>query len=266
MGGLRFVRIARFLLLITPLIVALMFSGFASSLAQSRDDEELEIPEDAQPARYVENIDGDTIIVEMENSSGNLREHKVRLIGTDTPENSYSFGNEPECYGQEATSKTDSVLVTAEDDTIWLEADEADRDPYGRLLRYVWYVSEIDGKVHFLNEDLVREGYALAKTYQPNVARQDELDDAEDAAIREGRGMWLECDASVSMDPSQEEDGEPDDAPIDRTQVPVEDEAEVACSMFDTYDEAQDLLDEFPELAEELDADGDGIACETYFG
>ena len=244
------------------LTVAVMISGIAS--AQDRDDE-LEIPEDAQPARYVENIDGDAIIVEMESRNGNLRGYTVRLIGIDAPETSYSYGNRPECFGNDAKNKTDSLLVTADDNTIWLEADEDDRDPYGRLLRYVWYVSEIDGDVHFLNVDLVRDGYALAITYRPNTARQDELDDAEDDAIRAAAGMWLECDASVSMDPSLEEDGEPDDVPIDRTAVPAEEDAEAACAMFDIYDEAQDLLDEFPELADELDADGDGIACETYF-
>lgn len=245
------------------LVLTILIASVGAGAAQDRD-EELEIPEDAQPARYIENIDGDTIIVEMENRNGNLREYTVRLIGIDSPETSYSFGNEPECFGEDAKNKTDSLLVTAEDNTVWLEADESDRDPYGRLLRYVWYVSEIDEKVHFLNADLVREGYALAKSYRPDTARQDELDEAEADAIRAAAGMWLECDASVSMDPSLE-DGEPDDVPIDRTAVPVEDEDEWACAMFDIYDDAQDLLDEFPELAEELDADGNGIACETFF-
>jgi len=239
--------------LLSAVALGVLLAGSGSASAQDHDDE-LVIPDGAEPARYVENIDGDTIMVELENRNGIPREYTVRLIGIDTPETSYSYGNEPECFGMDAKNKTDSLLVTAEDNTIWLEADEADRDPYGRLLRYVWYVSEIDGDVHFLNEDLVREGNALAKTYQPNTARQDELDDAEDDAIRAAAGMWLECDASVSMDPSLEENGEPDD-----------EDAEVACAMFDIYDEAQDLLDEFPELADELDADGDGIACETYF-
>jgi micrococcal nuclease len=234
-------------------------------VAASSQDGEQAIPEDAVPARYIENIDGDTIIVEMENRSGNLREYTVRMIGIDTPETNFSYGNEPECYGKEATSKTDSLLVTAEDDIVWLEADRRDKDPYGRLLRYVWYVSTIDDEVHFLNADLVREGYALAKDYEPNTARQDELDDAEDAAITGGRGMWLACDASVSMDPSLEEDGAPDDAPIDRTQTPVEDDPEAACSMFDTWADAQDALIEFPELAEYLDPDGNGVACQDYF-
>jgi endonuclease YncB( thermonuclease family) len=38
--------------------------------AAQRADEELAIPFDAEPARYVENIDGDTIVVELENVQG----------------------------------------------------------------------------------------------------------------------------------------------------------------------------------------------------
>lgn len=247
------------------ILVLLAASYVAAVPAIAADKDELEIPDDAVPARYIENIDGDTIIVEMENQNGNLREYTVRMIGIDTPETNFSYGNEPECYGKEATNKTDSLLVTAEDDTVWLEADRRDKDPYGRLLRYVWYVSTIDDQVHFLNADLVAEGYALAKDYEPNTARQDDLDKAERSAITEGRGMWLECDASVSMDPELEEDGAPDDAPIDRTQTPVEDDPEAAFSMFETWTDAQDVLIEFPELAEYLDPDGNGIACQDYF-
>jgi len=240
-------------------------SGITTQTSVAARKMELKIPADAVAARYVENIDGDTIVVEMESKNGNVREYTVRLIGIDTPETNYSFGNEPECYGKEATSKTDSLLVTAIDDVVWLEKDVSDEDNYGRLLRYVWYESSIDQKVHFLNADLVREGYALAKTYRPNDSRQDDLDEAEDEAITASAGMWLSCDGSVSADPSLETDGQPDSAPIDRTQTPVEDEEEAACSLFHTYDEAQDLFDFFPELSDQLDPDGNGIACEEYF-
>lgn len=250
--------------MVTLLLALTIFSPFDAAAEKSA--KALKLPEDAVPTRYVENIDGDTIVVEMANANGNLRKHTVRLIGIDTPETSYSYGNEPECYGKEATNKTDSVLVTAKDDTVWLETDVTDKDPYGRLLRYVWYESTIDDQVHFLNEDLVREGYALAKTYKPNTTRQDDLDDAEEAAIRDGRGLWLSCDASVSMDPTLEADGNPDDVPIDRTQTPVEADDEAACSFFGTQAEAQDLLAAFPELAGSLDPDGNGVACEAYFG
>ena len=146
---------------------------------------------------------------------------------------------------------------------------ERDVDPVDnndRLLRYVWYVSGIDGQLHFLNVDLVEEGFALAKTYEPNTKYQDELDAAENRAISEGRGMWTTCDASVSLDPALEQDGQPDSEPIDRSQEPasVGDE-DAACSFFATQSEAQDFLDEFPEIAPDLDPDGNGVACDGYY-
>ena len=222
---------------------------------------EWQLPEDAEQVELVRVIDGDTFDVELIDSG---REERIRMIGIDTPETSDSFGNQPECYGEEATRRTESILVSA--DEIWISEDIDPEDDFDRLLRYVWYRSPIDDEVHFLNRELVAEGYALAKTYRPNTAYQDELDDAEEVAITEGRGLWLECDASVSMDPDEERDGQPDSDPIDRTKTPVEDDEDAVCSFFFNVDEAQDFLDEYPDLADLLDPDGDGLACEDYFG
>lgn len=47
-------------------------------------EKELTIPRDAEPARYVENIAGDMIIVEMVNRDGVLEEVTVCLSGIDT--------------------------------------------------------------------------------------------------------------------------------------------------------------------------------------
>jgi micrococcal nuclease len=244
--------------------VALAVAGIAAS-ATAATDPELEIPEGAVAARYLNNVDGDTITVELLNFRGEFEQVEIELIGIDAPEFSRTADAESDCYGPEARSKVDSVLVAAKNDTVWLESDIDDEAEDGALWRYVWFVSIIDQKVHFLNLDLVRDGFALAVEQEPNLAHQDELDDAERAAISAGMGLWLTCDASVSMDASLEEDGRPDRDPIDRTKVPVEDDPEAACALFDFYDEAQDLLEQFPELAEQLDPDGNGIACELFF-
>jgi endonuclease YncB( thermonuclease family) len=169
------------------LAIGTVLLAHSASAADSKS-KKLTITKDAEPARDVENIDGSTIVVEMANANGNLREYTARRIGIDTPQTSHA-------YGKEATSKTDSVLVTAEDDTVWLESDASDKGPYGHLPRYVWCKSTIDNRVHVLDADLVREGYALAKSYQPNTTRQDALDGAEEAAIRDGRGPWPTSDA-----------------------------------------------------------------------
>lgn len=249
--------------LITLALIAIAVA--APSVAFAQDDDEVdEIPGDAVQVHFVDVIDGDTFDVDYDLGSGEDLD-RIRMIGIDTPETNYSFGNEPECFGHEATSRTESLLLSAEE--IWVERDVDPVDPNDRLLRYVWYISGTeDAEVILLNEQLVEEGYALAIDYEPNLEYQDRLDDAEIRAIEEGRGMWTTCDASVSLDPDLEKDGEPDDVPINRTTTPVSDsDEELVCSFFNTRDEAQDFLDYYPELAEDLDPDGNGDACDAYF-
>jgi len=245
----------RFLRLLAVAVLLLSGLQLVSSTAAAAEDV---IPDDAVQVELIRVIDGDTIDVDFDLGPGEDRD-RVRMIGIDTPETNYSFGNEPECYGEEASKKTDSLLVASSE--IWIERDEDPVDNNDRLLRYVWYISEIDGQVHLLNEQLVAEGYAVANYYAPNGLYQDRLDEAQDNAIREGRGMWTTCDASVSLDPELEDDNIPDTAPIDRTKTPVSDEEEI-CSFFDTWDEAYDFWLEFPELDSEFDPDGNDIPCE----
>jgi micrococcal nuclease len=237
--------------------------GASGALAADRDEPDV-IPEDAVQVEFVDVIDGDTIEVDYDLGPGEDFD-RIRMIGIDTPETNYSYGNEPECYGPEATNRTESILLSA--DEIWVERDIDLVDPNDRLLRYVWYVSGTDAhEVILLNEQLVEEGYALANRYEPNVMYQERLDDAEIRAIEEGRGMWTACDASVSLDPDLERDGVPDSAPIDRTKTPISDSDEdFICSFFDFQDQAQDFFERYPELADDLDPDGNGVACDGYF-
>lgn len=252
----------RSLVLLVALTLVLLpaLAGQPASAAEP----EWEIPDDAERVELYDVVDGDTVDVDVAQDNGRVREERIRLIGIDTPETSYSFGNEPECFGPEATKKTESLLVAA--DEIWVSADVEDTDRYDRLLRYVWYLAPGDDRVHFLNRELVAEGYALAKEYRPNTAYADELEDAEEVAITQGRGLWLACDGSVSLDPTLEARGEPDREPIDRTLTPVTEDEDAVCSFFDSFDQAQDFMDAYPEVAEIIDADGDGLACEAYFG
>ena len=246
------------------LLLTLAGLGTGQQVAARQSDTEWSIPDDAQFAEYIKSIDGDTFDANVQQENGQFREERIRMIGIDTPETNYSYGNEPECYGKEASGRSEALLLDAKE--IWLSSDVSNRDKNGRLLRYVWYTSKLDNDVHFLNEELVEEGYALAKTYKPDVYYQEVLDDAEERAISEARGMWLTCDASVSMDPTLEDsENGPDDKPIDRTKTPVVNDADYVCSFFNTFDEAQDFLALYPEVSEIIDPDGDGVACEDYF-
>lgn len=118
-------------------------------------------------------IDGDTI--ELDNGE------KVRYIGINTPE-SVDPRRMVQCFGKEAGAYNKTLV---EGRKVRLVRDISDRDKYGRLLRFVYLE---DGT--FVNEVLVREGYAVASTYPPDIAQQAVFSEAESQARNEKRGLW----------------------------------------------------------------------------
>jgi micrococcal nuclease len=127
-------------------------------------------------ARVVEVVDGDTINVSI---GGEV--HALRYIGIDSPET--QDPNEPvEWMGPEAT-QANRELVGGK--TVYLEKDVSETDQYGRLLRYVFLASGT-----FVNAELVRQGYAQAISYPPDVKYQDLLIEAQEEARENGRGLW----------------------------------------------------------------------------
>lgn len=120
-------------------------------------------------------IDGDTFEIE----SG----QKVRLIGVDSPE-SVAPGKKVTCFGTEASNYTKSRL---EGKLIELKKDVSETDKYHRLLRYVY----LDGKL--FNDELVREGYALATTFPPDVFFQQMFITSQTFAKDNKKGLWSKC-------------------------------------------------------------------------
>lgn len=120
-------------------------------------------------------VDGDTL----ELADG----RKVRYIGINTPE-SVDPRRAPQCFGKEASLKNKELV---EGKTVTLEKDVSEKDKYGRLLRYV-YVGNI-----FINDFLVREGYAYAATYPPDLRYQQEFQEAQVQARTQNRGLWAGC-------------------------------------------------------------------------
>jgi micrococcal nuclease len=130
-------------------------------------------------ARVIRVIDGDTIEVNVEGAI-----HKVRYIGIDTPETVHP--SEPvECFGKEASDKNSELV---EGKIVRLEKDVSETDIYGRLLRYVW-VGDI-----FVNDYLVRQGYAYAYTYPPDVKYAEQFAAAQIEARENNRGLWAICE------------------------------------------------------------------------
>jgi len=128
-------------------------------------------------------VDGDTIHLD----SGET----VRYIGIDTPE----LSKQKECFADESTEKNKELVLGK---TVRLEKDISEADRYGRLLRYVYVVPPSqDATVRrevFVNEYLVREGYANAVTYPPDVKFADLFRQAENDARENNRGLWGKCD------------------------------------------------------------------------
>jgi micrococcal nuclease len=130
--------------------------------------------------RVVRVVDGDTIHVQL----GSTRE-KVRYIGVDTPET-----KDPRrpvgCFGHEA-SDFNQRLVGGE--LVRLVRDVEPRDRYGRLLAYVYRVS--DGL--FVNAELARLGYAQPLTIAPDVRFAGRFAALAREARQRGRGLWAAC-------------------------------------------------------------------------
>lgn len=120
-------------------------------------------------------VDGDTIDVEIDGEV-----HRLRYIGIDAPE-SVDPDSPVEYFGPEAAEYNRNLVM---DQDVCLERDVSETDRFGRLLRYVY----VGGT--FVNEKLVRDGYARVATFPPDVKYVDLFRAAEREAREAGRGLW----------------------------------------------------------------------------
>ncbi|MEO6509072.1 MAG: thermonuclease family protein [Patescibacteria group bacterium] len=142
----------------------------------------------SQTAKVIEVIDGDTFKIE----SG----EKVRMIGIDTPE--LHHPSKPvQCYAKEALIQTKAII---DGKTVRLVKDISEVDRYGRLLRYVYLPIESTTPTVtqqptelFVNEYLVREGYAHAVTFPPDISNETLFRQREREAATNKKGLWSNC-------------------------------------------------------------------------
>lgn len=123
-------------------------------------------------------VDGDTYDVQV---AGQVK--RVRLIGVDTPE-TVAPGQPVGCYGPEASTAAKALL---EGRAVLLEKDTSESDRFGRSLRYVY----VEGL--FVNDWLVRSGYARVATFPPDVKYIPGLLEAQRYARTTGVGLWGAC-------------------------------------------------------------------------
>jgi len=157
-------------------------SPVASSAASA--DPTSSPPPGLTPATVTRVVDGDTIEVEIAG-----QEYTLRYIGINTPE-TVDPRRPVQCFGHEA-SDFNKQLVDGK--AVGLEKDVSETDQFGRLLRYVWLNGEM------VNATLVREGYAQASAYPPDVKYQDFFSSLQAEASDAGRGLWgAACEPTAS--------------------------------------------------------------------
>ena len=146
----------------------------------------------AVPGRAVvkHHVDGDTIDVLIAG-----REERVRLTGIDTPEVAHESsanrpGNAAECFGEAAAVHIVALLPLGTE--VRLVRDVVARDDYGRLLAYVYRLNDD----LFVNEAMVRDGFAQPLTIAPNTAYAQTFVTAARAAEADDIGLWSACATS----------------------------------------------------------------------
>jgi micrococcal nuclease len=131
-----------------------------------------------EPGIVTRVIDGDTIEAFVDG-----RMVTIRYIGIDSPEMVYP-GMGVQYFGPEAAEKNRQLV---EGKYVFLWKDVSETDPYDRLLRYVM-VGDLYGL--FVNYELVKQGYASASTYPPDVACAENFLAAQREAEAAGIGLW----------------------------------------------------------------------------
>jgi micrococcal nuclease len=149
-------------LLLIALSVLLLFQSGHSAATPSRQD-----------ARVVAVNDGDSVTIVM-----NGMKYRTRLIGIDAPE----MGQEP--WGRKAREHL-RALLKGYRWRVSIEEDVEQRDKYNRLLVYLWAP---DGEM--LNERMLRDGYSVLFTIQPNSKYVDRFRKAQQSARENKKGIW----------------------------------------------------------------------------
>jgi len=129
------------------------------------------MPSGAQMVTVTSISDGDTLDVRADDGSV----FEVRIIGTNSPESS-------ECFSDEATRVLAALAPTGS--SIGMTRDVSDIDQFDRLLRYLWV-----GAMS-INEESVRRGAAISRSYPPDTAMTERFDSAQAAAREAELGLW----------------------------------------------------------------------------
>ena len=199
-------------------------------------------------------VDGDTIEVNPAVSGT----EDVRLLGVDTPE-TVDPDQPVEPYGPQASAFTEQQL---EGILVTLIFDQERVDRYGRALAYV----QLGNQGKTFNETLLRRGYAQLYVVPPNDRYETRFRRAQDQARQAQRGIWgLTNEQQCELADRGNGIGEGSPGCEGQLPPPPHDPGfDRDCGDFQSRAEAQAELERDPSDPQNLDGDGDGMACDTY--
>lgn len=212
--------------------------------SQNVEPQTVEKAEDVFKVAHV--VDGDTIKLE----NGKV----VRYIGIDTPE-TVDPRKPVQCFGKEATNKNKELVEGKE---VRLVKDVSESDKYGRILRYI-YVGDM-----FVNDYLVRNGFAHSYSYPPDIKFQDQFRKSEEEARNNKRGLWANdaCKTDTSTSTSSQSNSQPsnNNSEVIQSTGSYSCNCSKTCAQMDCA-EAQYQLKSCG--CSKRDADKDGTACDA---
>jgi endonuclease YncB( thermonuclease family) len=172
-------RLISFYLFPLILLSGFLFSAFSANDAPAPDTDEYlrTLGLDREYHKCISVADGDTLTLE--------GLEIVRFIGVDTPEK-----NHPQLpvqfMSKEASAFTEKICLGKK---IRLEYDPYDKDKRGSYGRVLGYVYLEDGT--FLQEELIKNGYAIAYTKYPfDRGKKAQFLAWEQEAKNRGTGLW----------------------------------------------------------------------------
>ena len=222
-----------------------------------------------QTATVASITDGDTIRVKIDG-----KEYPVRYIGMDAPEPESA---DPARKQMAIAAKAANASLV-EGQQVQLEREVSDTDRFDRLLRDVWLVDQ-SGNYALINIELVRLGLAKLATFPPDVRYVRELTAAQKSAQDESAGIWgLGQPSSGAPEPEESPEAAPA-SPAATAQTLVGGVAASQCHA--SYDPCLPIVEDLdcgevramvdgPVQVKgpdeyNLDADGDGTACEVGY-
>ncbi|MFM9368462.1 thermonuclease family protein [Streptomyces sp. Da 82-17] len=214
-------------------------------------------------ATVVRVVDGDTLDVRGDGDvlpAGEVV--RVRLLAIDAPEKGA-------CFAEEATARLTELLPPGS--ALRYERDVDLKDPYDRYLLYLF-----DAQGVFVNASLVETGHAEARLYPPNDARWPEISRDGAEAESTATGLWAAC---PEPEPNSPAEPSPPDEPAPEPQPVQPDNPDVGDPDAGDPDglppgppagapdvDCRDVPGPVrvgPDDPHRLDADGDGIGCDS---